>query len=149
GLGGLSGETQSAPLTTRTLAMRRAEAGSGARARWTQACGKANFPARGRAAWPRNSLLMRLGSGSPNRFWASISGRSLFETSGDIPMRAAQRLRTGLIALAALVGVGFSSSAYAASGTVRLQVIKAGWIIGGSGGGGSLTFQGKRYALSV
>ena len=40
-------------------------------------------------------------------------------------------------------------SAYADSGTISLKVYKAGWIIGGSGGGGKLTFQGRTYRLGV
>ncbi|MBI3699280.1 MAG: hypothetical protein HY242_02380 [Afipia sp.] len=57
-------------------------------------------------------------------------------------------IRVCLVAFAAFIGIGFSS-AQADSGTVYLTVYKAGWIIGGSGGGGTLTFQGRRYPLSV
>ena len=48
--------------------------------------------------------------------------------------------------LAALVA---GVPAYADSGTVTLTIYKAGWIIGGSGGSGTLTFHGRRYPLSV
>ena len=41
------------------------------------------------------------------------------------------------------------ATAQAESGTVTLTVYKGGWIIGGSGGGGTLNFRGKNYALSV
>ena len=34
-------------------------------------------------------------------------------------------------------------------GTVTLTIYKAGWIIGGSGGGGSLHFRGRNYPLSA
>jgi hypothetical protein len=62
-------------------------------------------------------------------------------------MRFSSALRTGLIALA-FAGASLSS-AYADSGTVRISVVKGGWIIGGSGGNGTLTFHGKRYPLSI
>lgn len=53
-------------------------------------------------------------------------------------------------ALSALVGlVGLSQASYADSGTVTLTIYKAGWIIGGSGGSGTLNFHGRRYGLST
>jgi lipid-binding SYLF domain-containing protein len=56
-------------------------------------------------------------------------------------------LRTIIIALAAvLAGLG---SARADSGTVRINFIKAGWVIGGSVGSGTLTFRGRTYPLTV
>ena len=64
-------------------------------------------------------------------------------------MRISQPFRTGLIALIAVVGASLASAAYADSGTIRISVVKAGWVIGGSGGSGTLTFQGRRYALSI
>ena len=51
----------------------------------------------------------------------------------------------------ALVGVALFASASwcsADSGEVRLTIYKAGWIIGGSGGKGTLSFRGQRYGLS-
>jgi hypothetical protein len=56
-------------------------------------------------------------------------------------------LRTGLVALVALVGV--STAAQADSGTVRINVVKGGWVIGASGGTGTLTFHGRVYPLSI
>ena len=64
-------------------------------------------------------------------------------------MRLSPGFRASLIALAALVGAGLTSAAKADSGTVTLTVLKGGWIIGGSAGSGTLTFHGRRYALSV
>jgi hypothetical protein len=55
-------------------------------------------------------------------------------------------LRTIIVALATMLGV---SSASADSGTVRISFIKAGWVIGGSVGSGTLTFRGRNYPLSV
>jgi len=42
-----------------------------------------------------------------------------------------------------------STVSYADEGTVTLTIYKAGWIIGGSGGSGSLYFQGRYYPLST
>jgi len=62
-------------------------------------------------------------------------------------MRISSALRTALIALIAIVGL--SRATYADSGSVTLTIYKAGWIIGGSGGGGTLYFHGRRFPLSV
>jgi hypothetical protein len=45
--------------------------------------------------------------------------------------------------------VCLSSPAHADSGIVRISFIKAGWVIGGSVGQGTLTFRGRTYPLSV
>ena len=58
-------------------------------------------------------------------------------------------LRSICIALAALLALSISSTAYADTGRVRINFIKAGWIIGGSVGSGTLTFRGRTYPLSV
>lgn len=62
-------------------------------------------------------------------------------------MKIASAIRGALIALVALVGV--SGTSHADSGTVRLTIYKAGWIIGGSGGSGTLYFHGRTYPLST
>jgi hypothetical protein len=56
--------------------------------------------------------------------------------------------RSACIALIVFVCAGVQH-ARADSGSVVLTVYKAGWIIGGSGGYGTLTFRGKSYPLSV
>jgi hypothetical protein len=63
-------------------------------------------------------------------------------------MRIHILLRGALVALMALVGVGLHS-AHADTGTVTLTIFKAGWIIGGSGGSGTLNFRGRNYPLGV
>ena len=60
-------------------------------------------------------------------------------------MKISSTIRTGLIALVALIGL--SSASVADSGDVRLTIYKAGWIIGGSGGGGTLYFRGRTYRV--
>jgi hypothetical protein len=62
-------------------------------------------------------------------------------------MRISSAIRTALFALFAVVGL--SPASYADSGTVTLTIYKAGWIIGGSGGSGTLNFHGRLYALST
>ncbi len=56
--------------------------------------------------------------------------------------------RTAVAALFVLVTAGLTS-AQADSGYVNLTVYKGGWIIGGSGGSGTLNFRGRTYGLSV
>jgi hypothetical protein len=58
-------------------------------------------------------------------------------------------LRASLIALAAIAGLSLSSVANADEGTIRISVLKAGWILGASGGSGTLTFHGRQYPLSI
>jgi hypothetical protein len=57
--------------------------------------------------------------------------------------------RSSLIALMAIVGGSVSSAALADSGSVHISVLKGGWVIGASGGNGTLTFKGRRYPLSI
>ncbi len=64
-------------------------------------------------------------------------------------MLRSPRFRAWLTALIAVLTVSVSSAAFADSGTIRLTVYKAGWIIGGSGGSGTLTFKGRSYRLGV
>ena len=62
-------------------------------------------------------------------------------------MKTSFAVRTALIALVAVAGS--ASASHADSGTVTLTIYKAGWIIGGSGGSGTLYFNGRNYALST
>ena len=66
-------------------------------------------------------------------------------------MRPLSGLRASLIALTAvlLAAAGATTAAHADSGSIRISVIKAGWVIGGSGGNGVLDFRGRRYPLSI
>lgn len=64
-------------------------------------------------------------------------------------MRSSSALRASLIALLALTGLAFASAAYADEGRISFSIIKAGFVIGGSGGSGTLTFHGKRYSLGI
>jgi hypothetical protein len=62
-------------------------------------------------------------------------------------MKRSSALRVALLALASIAGT--SLPAFADGGTVSLVIYKAGWIIGGSGGGGMLNFRGHSYPLST
>jgi len=57
--------------------------------------------------------------------------------------------RSILISAAALAGSGLSTSAEAATGSVRLKIVSGGFIVGVGGGSGVLIFRGGRYPLSV
>jgi len=63
-------------------------------------------------------------------------------------MRWSAAIRATLIALT-VTGAGLASSAYADSGAIRFNVVKAGFIIGGSAGSGTLVFHGRRYPLAI
>lgn len=64
-------------------------------------------------------------------------------------MRFSSGLRTTLVALTALAGIGLSSAAQADGGSIRFNVVKAGFVIGGQAGTGTLTFHGRSYPISI
>lgn len=64
-------------------------------------------------------------------------------------MRARSAIHSALMALLTLVGVTFASVAYADSGGIGFDVFKAGFVIGGSAGSGTLFFHGRRYPLGI
>jgi hypothetical protein len=64
-------------------------------------------------------------------------------------MKMSSAIRVALLALMAFAGSTLSSAARADEGFVSLVIYKAGWIIGGSGGSGTLTFRGRTYGLST
>ena len=64
-------------------------------------------------------------------------------------MRSLSSLRAGLIALLALAGLTFAPAAYADGGGISFSVVKAGFVIGGSAGSGTLFFHGQRYPLAI
>src|ERR1700681_4277888 len=65
-------------------------------------------------------------------------------------MRLTSGFRVALIALTvAFAGTGLASTARADSGTISFQVLKGGWVIGASGGSGTLIFHGQRYPISI
>jgi hypothetical protein len=63
-------------------------------------------------------------------------------------MRTLSALRASLIAVLTLAGA-LGSTAYADSGGISFSVVKAGLVIGGSAGSGTLSFQGRQYSLGI
>jgi hypothetical protein len=57
--------------------------------------------------------------------------------------------RCALIVLAVTFAAVTGTPSWAATGTVRIEVVKAGFIVGVGGGRGTLVFQGRRYSLRV
>jgi hypothetical protein len=64
-------------------------------------------------------------------------------------MRLSLRLRSAVFALTALLAVVLSSAVFADGGSIRFKVFKGGWVIGASGGSGTLTFHGQSYPISI
>jgi hypothetical protein len=58
------------------------------------------------------------------------------------------KFRAGLIAALALIGLGVGA-AYADGGPIRFNIIKAGFVIGGSGGSGAFNFHGRTYPIAI
>ena len=53
------------------------------------------------------------------------------------------------IVVAAIMLIGALSWSYAETGSVRFNIIKAGFIVGLGGGSGTLNFQGQNYRLGI
>jgi len=53
------------------------------------------------------------------------------------------------IVVAAIMLTGSLSLSYAETASIRLHIVKAGFIIGIGGGSGTLTFEGRNYQLSI
>ena len=64
-------------------------------------------------------------------------------------MKISLAFRIALVALTASAAVALSPVARADEGTIAMTIYKAGWVIGGSGGSGTLTFRGRRYGLAT
>ena len=62
-------------------------------------------------------------------------------------MQLSSAIRAALITLT-VIGAGLTT-VYADFGGIRFNVIKAGFVVGGSGGSGTLVFQGRSYPLSI
>lgn len=64
-------------------------------------------------------------------------------------MRFSFRFSAIAIAVLALVGAAAFSAANADSGRINFRVVKAGFVVGGSGGSGTLYFRGRSYPISI
>jgi lipid-binding SYLF domain-containing protein len=63
-------------------------------------------------------------------------------------MRLSYAIRGALTALT-VTAAALATTAYADSGNIRVNVVKAGFVVGGSAGGGTLLFHGRRYPLAI
>jgi hypothetical protein len=63
-------------------------------------------------------------------------------------MRLSFAIRAALIAFTMTV-VGLATAAYADIGAIRFNVLKAGFVVGASGGSGMLVFHGRHYPLAI
>jgi lipid-binding SYLF domain-containing protein len=64
-------------------------------------------------------------------------------------MRILSALRASVIVLLLIIGTAFVPAAYAESGSISFRIIKAGLVIGGSAGSGTLIFEGRQYPLGI
>ena len=65
-------------------------------------------------------------------------------------MRFFSRFRSGLIALIAVAGASLvASAAWADSGSININIVKGGFMIGASAGSGTLTYHGRHYPLDI
>jgi hypothetical protein len=64
-------------------------------------------------------------------------------------MRAKSAFASILAAALAFVALALGSPARADGGGIAFEVFKAGFVIGGSGGSGTLFFHGRRYPLDI
>jgi hypothetical protein len=58
-------------------------------------------------------------------------------------------IRIAVAAAALVAGLGISSAAQAGTCGISFSVLKAGWVIGGSGGRGVLRCPGRTYPISI
>jgi hypothetical protein len=58
-------------------------------------------------------------------------------------------IRPVIISLIALVSLASPSYSQTPSGTIRIEIVSGGFIIGAAGGSGTLTYQGKQYPISI
>jgi hypothetical protein len=63
-------------------------------------------------------------------------------------MRPLIAVRAALVAFALIV-VSLATVAYADVGSIRFNVLKAGFVIGGSAGRGAMNYQGRIYPLII
>src|SRR6476659_9841660 len=109
------------------------------------------------------SLIGRLGSSafrlSTPTVSMSLTGSCFSSESAPRPFQYGIRIRGGTIFRAALpsaagrttlaVAVGTAAPSHAITGTVRVTVAKAGFIVGAGGGKGVLTFRHRNYPFTV
>jgi hypothetical protein len=103
------------------------------------------------AAEPRgtNALCLSCPSVTIAKARFDLSHNLLTNPRETVPMKMPSAIRVALLALTAFAAATLSSASHADEGFVSLVIYKAGWIIGGSGGSGTLNFRGRSYPLST
>src|SRR5262249_16511015 len=97
---------------------------------------------RRRTALPGSGLRDAIGG-----LGALVPPPPAFLSGKDIAMRIQTSLRAAFLAIA-VIAAG-ATAVYADGGPIRFNVLKAGFVVGGSGGSGSFTFQGRTYGISI
>jgi hypothetical protein len=64
-------------------------------------------------------------------------------------MAQSSPIRAAVATLAALAAIGLPSAARAETCSISFSVLKAGWVIGGSGGTGVMRCGGKSYPITI
>lgn len=64
-------------------------------------------------------------------------------------MRHSSRIRAAAATLAALAALALPSAAQAETCSISFSVLKAGWVIGGSGGSGSMRCANRTYPITI
>jgi len=81
--------------------------------------------------------------------WADISVRQREEREVlMLSLRRGTKLCAAIV-VAAIMLTGALSRSYAETASIRLHIVKAGFIIGVGGGSGTLTFEGRNYPLTI
>jgi len=64
-------------------------------------------------------------------------------------MSHSSTIRSALAVVTVLAGIGFSSAAQAGTCAISFSVLKGGWVIGASGGSGTLRCGNHSYPISI
>jgi hypothetical protein len=64
-------------------------------------------------------------------------------------MTHSSRIRAAVTTLAALAAFSLPSAARAETCSISFSVLKAGWVVGGSGGSGTMRCAGRSYPISI
>jgi hypothetical protein len=109
--------------------------------------GKADMTLNVTGGWPERPIEgWRANVLSAHYRWIEMrpqSGRTTMLTF----IRASKLFAAVLMTAAVLAGA--STESRAQTGTVRLHIVKAGFIVGVGGGSGTLTYHGRHYRLSI
>jgi hypothetical protein len=78
-----------------------------------------------------------------------VHSSSLREMRKKSMLKIRHAVRCCLVGLAVMLTSVLVAPGWAATGTINVEITKAGFIVGIGGGRGTLVFQGRRYPLSV